>query len=170
MNKMTSAITLLAGMGPVSAMACPDGQGSGERIEWREAAGIGVAVRHVMAGGWENVARCSGIDSSERPVGYVATNPDFVIDVPHSYDGELIFETGGSCDTTLLVLTGNRNWFFNDDGDAGLNGRIALNQPSAGLYRIWVGTCEEDLCSSMLTVATHQRGTSDPVLGSYAPQ
>lgn len=108
-----------------------------------------------QAGGQTNVANCSDFDG----VGYMSASPDLVLNLRRdasSSNNRLQIELdddndGRTCDTTLLVLDPNGQWWFNDDfdkRDAGLR----LGQAPEGIYYIWVGNYNPGTCVSELTI------------------
>jgi hypothetical protein len=66
----------------------------------------------------------------------------------------LAVSVNSQCDSTLLIMTGAENWFYNDDDNGNLDARIVLTRPSNGLYDIWVGTYDGDHCDATLTFRT----------------
>ncbi|MDQ7027141.1 MAG: hypothetical protein Q9P44_16470 [Anaerolineae bacterium] len=71
--------------------------------------------------------------------GYVTTEPDYTV----SWSGtstllRFFFESNG--DTTLIINDSNGNWQCNDDSFGTLNPTIDFDNPSEGIYNIWVGS------------------------------
>lgn len=107
----------------------------------------------VVAGGSNDLRYCSNLRYSSS-TGYAATRPDFSLTGYRPRAGErLTFETTGTCDTTLLVNTGARNWYFDDDDGEGNGARIVLNRPSQGIFDVWVGTYDSRTCDAGLVVS-----------------
>lgn len=83
--------------------------------------------------------------------GYVADAPDF----------DLYYEAGNfdltikvdqtDGDTLLLINDPQGNWHFNDDYN-GLDPQITFDNPSSGLYNIWVGTVWDEYVDGRLVI------------------
>lgn len=73
--------------------------------------------------------------------GHVTAAPDYELTyTPSSLD--LYISAISDSDTTLVINDPNGNWICNDDNN-GLNPGVAFENPSAGVYDIWVGTYRE---------------------------
>lgn len=92
---------------------------------------------------------------SDVGIGYFATRPDFTLDVSgltQRYDLDISVKS--NCDTTLLMNTAARNWFYDDDDGVGDDARIRLTNPRSGIIDIWVGTYGPRNCDAVLKVET----------------
>lgn len=85
--------------------------------------------------------------------GMVAEAPDF--DLYYEASGTTLYIYVGYAegDTVLLVSDPNGNWLYSDDGAGGVNPGIAINNPTSGLYDIWVGTYGSDLVDANLVIS-----------------
>ncbi|MSR23010.1 MAG: serine protease [Gemmatimonadetes bacterium] len=91
----------------------------------------------ITAGGTVNVDYLGG-----SCVGYAASAPDLQL----SWSGRsarlrIFFEAEGELDTTIVVRSPGGDWSCNDDANSDtLSPLVAIDNPSAGRYDIWVGS------------------------------
>lgn len=72
--------------------------------------------------------------------GFIATNPDFNVQFNTLFGLiPLAISVSSGADTTLVVQRPDGVYVCNDDFN-GLNPRIQINSPVAGVYHVWVGT------------------------------
>ena len=104
----------------------------------------------VAAGGQASLSSC-GFNGT----GYVISQPDFEFQLSgmESY-GRLNLRVDSSCDSVLLVNDAAGNWHFNDDSNGNLDPSIDIRSPASGVYDIWVGTYNGDICNATLTLET----------------
>lgn len=69
----------------------------------------------------------------------------------------LVISVVSRCDAALLINTGNRNWFYDDDDNGNLDPRIVLTRPSNGIIDVWVGTYDGEYCDAVLSMETFRR-------------
>ncbi|MCF8880384.1 hypothetical protein L5876_11210 [Hyphobacterium sp. SN044] len=72
-------------------------------------------------------------------VGYASAAPDFEL----TYEAgsfDLFISAVSETDTTLIINDPNGNWVCNDDGAGFPNPGVHIENPSSGVYDIWVGT------------------------------
>jgi len=145
-----SALAAVMAVGvPFAAYACPDYGQNGAGLNYTSDQAYSPRAHPVTAGGPVNLAGCS-----QPGHGYVATAPDFTMQFSgNGMRRALEFRVEGSCDTVLLVNDANANWYFNDD-DIGIDPRIRISGASEGIYDIWIGTFDPNLCSARLIVET----------------
>lgn len=71
--------------------------------------------------------------------GYASAAPDFQLTyTAGSFD--LYISAVSDTDTTLIVNDANGNWICDDDGGGFPNPGVLIENPSSGVYDIWVGT------------------------------
>lgn len=138
-----------------TVQACPDYRLMGQQIHASSSDLYNPYRFDVIAGGSIDLQRCRiRADNASRVFGWVSTQPDFTLRYYRSQAYQLDFRAVGSCDTVLLVNTGNANWFFSDDRDGTQNPRVRLTRPSDGWYDIWVGTYGPSTCTAQLVIET----------------
>lgn len=133
-----------------NAQSCPD-----ETLYGAEYSGSGedfyLPQRYsVVAGGGVSVYECF----NETTQGYVTTNPDFTIEINDLSGYDVSFRTESTCDTVLLVNMPDRRWRYNDDIPGQLDSEVRLGEQIDGIYDIWVGTVDADMCDATLVVET----------------
>lgn len=147
-NRTALAAVLAIGV-PVAAMACPDYSLNGAGLSYTSDQAYSPRAHSVTAGGSVNLANCP-----QPGHGYVATAPDFTMQFSGNGMGRALeFRVEGSCDTVLLVNDASASWYFNDD-DIGVDPRIRISNAPEGIYDIWIGTYDSNLCSARLIVET----------------
>lgn len=115
----------------------------------------------LRAGGDQQMALCKNPKGNRwrrNFVGWVTVQPD----VEFRYDKNrndlaLEFRVVSDCDSTLLINTGNRNWYFDDDDNGSGDAKIRLTRPSSGWYDIWIGTYNQANCDARLIFETFRR-------------
>ncbi len=141
------------------AAACPDYTIWGN--ESYEASAQQLRTRrdfNVVAGGSNYIWNCRGINpGTDRGAGYFTTQPDFSFDLRGMSGHTLVISVVSRCDAALLVNTGNRNWFYDDDDNGNLDPRIVLTRPSNGIIDVWVGTYDGEYCDAVLSMETFRR-------------
>ncbi len=141
---------VIAFAAPAAAEACPDYDRWGRDIPGDNGA------YGVVAGGSEDLSYCYLPDVGYT-YGFVETAPDFTMWFEPFDHEAVVFETVATCDTILLVNTGNANYFFDDDDGQGTNAAISLRYPSTGWYDIWVGTYAPENCHADLYISVGPR-------------
>jgi len=142
------AAVLAVGL-PMAAQACPDYSLNGAGLNYSSDQAYTPRAHPVTAGGPVNLAGCP-----QPGVGHVAVAPDFTMQFSGNGMGRALeFRVEGSCDTVLLVNDARANWYFNDD-DTSMNPRIRIATAPEGIYDIWIGTYDSNLCSARLIVET----------------
>lgn len=129
-------VSTLAVLGfALPALACPNVRGDPSYGDVSLSAGFSPDPHRVSlsAGGPTSAASC--ISGTE---GYVADNPD----VDFYFSGStnsLTFSVTSGADTVLIINTPGGSWLYSDDA-SGIDPSIRVQNPSEGLYNIWVGT------------------------------
>ena len=91
---------------------------------------------NIVAGGPINTANTLGGQCR----GFAANAPDVRINFTGGSFSEINFSAFSDTDTTLIVNDPNGNWICDDDSAGSLNPGIQIDNPSSGVYDIWVGT------------------------------
>lgn len=140
------------------ASACPDFSLWGtERYEYTASQLYTPRGHNVLAGGDRNLERCAIPWSNHggRATGWVIEEPDFSITVYGLSGYQIEFRVVSKCDSVLVVNTAAGNWYFDDDDNGGLDGKIRFTNPAGdGIYDVWVGTYNGETCNSQLIVET----------------
>ncbi|MFD1912324.1 peptidase S1 [Halodurantibacterium flavum] len=131
------AISVVAALAAVPAMACPDWQGQPHFGTISLDAGFlpDPTSYRVTAGGTHRIENCGAYGWA----GYVTTRPDFDLYWHGSSSRLTIAVESGSADTVLLVNAPDGSWYYNDDY-RGTNSAIVFDAPQQGLYDIWIGS------------------------------
>ena len=82
------------------------------------------------------------LDLGDNCLGYVATDPDFVVELVEEFE-QITLLVDSKLDTTVIVNTPNGSWACNDDTN-GLNPAVVLREAEAGRYLIWIGSYAQD--------------------------
>ena len=112
---------------------------------------------NVVAGGQYNLASCGfrAKNWSGPMPGYMIKQPDFSITVNNLSGFQIEFRVVSDCDSTLLINTAARNWYFDDDDNGNADPKIRLTRPASnGIYDIWIGTFDGSQCNAQLIVET----------------
>ncbi len=112
---------------------------------------------NIRAGGDRDITRCGIRFGSDRGRGYVTEAPDFSINTYGMNGYRLVISVVSRCDSILLINTGARNWYYDDDDNGNLDARISLTRPSNGWLDIWVGTHDGSVCDATLSMETFNR-------------
>jgi hypothetical protein len=124
----------------------PTGGGSGGSLDWSLPANFGEGelqagflpdpqTLELAAGGDVDVNDAIGGSCW----GYASSAPDFELSYEAgSYD--LYISAMSDTDTTLIVNDPNGNWLCDDDSGGFPNPGLHIENPSSGVYDIWVGT------------------------------
>lgn len=109
----------------------------------------------VVAGGPVPLHECMTVPG----IGFVGLPPDFTMLIRGDMkDQDLVFTTQGDCDTTLLINDSRTEWHFDDDGAGNLQAKITLENPSEGVYDIWIGTISPELCQASVNLILQRGG------------
>lgn len=141
--------------GGVAGGACPDWALNGAPLNFA-AADLATQQRiDVVAGGSIDLSACS----ANSGAGHVAAAPDFELYLEGAAPGAMLtIGVEGQCDTVLLINDYTAEWQFNDDTN---DFNPALTVPAVdGLYDIWAGTWNTDLCQAQLTLQISGMGTT----------
>ncbi|MBN9466647.1 MAG: hypothetical protein LCH57_12450 [Proteobacteria bacterium] len=98
--------------------------------------------------------------------GAVSSAPDFQL----FYEAgslDLTFSVAASQDTTLLINTPSGRWLCDDDSGGDLDPKITVNSPESGRYDVWVGTYNNSMVQSTLSIS--ELGGSGSSSGSGSP-
>lgn len=118
-------------------------------------------TKSIRAGGSTAASR-----ASSGCEGRVSTAPDFQL----FYEAgslDLTFKAVASEDTTLLINTPGGAWLCDDDGGGDLDPMITVNGPESGRYDIWIGTYNDRMVQSTLSIT--ELGESSVASGDDSP-
>ena len=147
-------VVLLAAGG---AAACPNYSLTGESYNVTGDYLYTARSLNVRAGGQHSITACGIRPNTDRGRGYVTETPDFSIRMSEMNRYSIAISVVSACDSVLLVNTGARNWYYDDDDNGSLDARITLSRPSNGWMDIWVGTHNGAVCDARLTLETFNR-------------
>lgn len=85
--------------------------------------------------------------------GFVANAPDFNLYFDAGSSLPLAISVAANEDTTLVINGPDGLWYCDDDSGDGLNPSVVFNNPSSGLYNIWVGTYDNEMTPATLAVS-----------------
>lgn len=139
-----------------AAIACPDMTQYGYEFE---ATAQDLYTQHrfpAIAGGDYLISGCPvkfgpGSDSGD---GYVSMAPDYTITISQLEGYRIDFEVVSECDSVLLINTGLRFWYYDDDDGDGEDAKISLSRPKSGIFDVWVGSYDDASCDATLLVET----------------
>ena len=94
---------------------------------------------------------------SEGCVGNIARAPDYQVSYTAGRNRPLIFRATSSGDPTLVINDANGNWVCNDDSNDSLNAEVVFNQPTSGVYDVWVGSFGEPTHQAELSITERRR-------------
>lgn len=141
---------------PAAARGCPNYNLMGERHDYSGSELYSRETFSVRAGGNINVRDCRISWGSDRGSGYVTERPDFSIMLSGMERYDLHINAVSECDAVLVVNTGKRNWYYDDDDhpSSPLDPQIILTNPSNGWLDVWVGTLNGETCDATLSLET----------------
>ncbi|SMX25490.1 hypothetical protein [Boseongicola aestuarii] len=140
-----------------AAVACPNYNLSGESYEVSGSYLYSPRSLTVRAGGPHSITACGIRPNTDRGRGYVTEAPDFTIHLSGMSGYSLVMSVESECDSVLLINTGAKNWYYDDDDNGALDARISLSRPSNGWLDIWVGTHDGAVCDARLVLETFNR-------------
>lgn len=115
----------------------------------------------LRAGGDQQLALCRnpiGNRWRRNFAGWVTVQPDVEFRYDKNRDDlALELRVVSECDSVLLINTGAKNWYYDDDDNGRGDAKIRLTRPSSGWYDIWVGTYGEANCDARLIFETFRR-------------
>jgi hypothetical protein len=111
-------------------------------------------VVNVTAGGNLEASRVS---SNCR--GSVSNAPDYQVTY-RAGSLPLIFRARSSSDTTLVINGADGRWYCDDDSGGNRNPQVIFDNPSSGVYDVWVGTYSGGTASAQLEVSELRSGGS----------
>ena len=142
------------------ALACPDMTVWGDRYKASGTELRDPLVIPLTAGGDVALEDCD-IPFHNPPatvIGKVMTGPDVSLSLTGLRGKRLAFSTQTECDSVLVLNTGSRNWYYDDDDNqsSGLAAQIVLTRPAGdGVYDLWVGSADGESCEGKLIVQTY---------------
>ncbi len=143
------------------AYACPD-PSARENVEKITGSDVYYTRQWpVLAGGYNDLAGCHGVS------GFVITKPDFSFSIAKvdQYGTLEVTATSEDCDVVLLVNTSRGLWYYNDDyAGYGSGSQVNISAPADGVFDIWVGTYDTDLCNATLELETFDGVFEDGLL------
>jgi len=145
----TTALFLAFG-GVAQAQQCPDWTENGAEISYNSDTLYTPRAHDVTAGGGVDLAQCSDLPG----FGYVGLGPDLTLNYVAGRGRSLSIRAESSCDTVILVNTPTAAWEYDDDGAGDLDPMVWFDNAQSGIYDIWVGTIENDLCAATLILET----------------
>ena len=143
-------IGFLACLGAAEAQTCPDYSGTNSLISRSSDDLYSADSFSIVSGGEVYLTGCSSVPG----VGHVAYTADLTLDFSNYSGYQLTFRVESACDTTLLINTPSTNWIFDDDGGDGVSPYVTINNAESGVYDVWVGSFDDDYCSSTLVIET----------------
>ncbi len=155
--KLTIAAMIATFLGVGAAAACPNYSLTGE--SYNVTGGYLYTARSldVRAGGQHSIIGCGVRARTDRGRGYVTETPDFSIRMSEMDRYSIVISVVSACDSVLLINTGAKNWYYDDDDNGSLDARVSLTRPSNGWMDIWVGTHDGAVCDARLTLETFNR-------------
>jgi len=152
---VVAAVAALLGAG--AAVACPNYNLTGDSYDVSGRYLYSARTLNVRAGGPYSITDCGIRPKTERGRGYVTEKPDFSIMLSEMGRYSLVIGVVSECDSVLLINTGAKNWYYDDDDNGSLDAKISLSRPSNGWMDIWVGTHNGTVCDARLTLETFDR-------------
>jgi len=147
-SRTIAAAVIVVGL-PLAAHACPDYGQDGAGLNYTSDQAYSPRAHALTAGGPVDLSACP-----QPGYGHVVSAPDFTLQFSGNSMGRALeLRVDGNCDTVLLVNDAHANWHFNDD-DYSIDPRIRIGSAPEGIYDIWIGTFDPDLCSAQLIVET----------------
>jgi hypothetical protein len=140
-----------------AAAACPNYSLTGESYEVTGSYLYTARTLDVRAGGQYSITDCGIRPNTDRGRGYVTETPDFSIRTSDMNRYSLAISVVSACDSVLLINTGAKNWYYDDDDNGDLDARVTLSRPSNGWLDIWVGTHNGAVCDARVTLETFNR-------------
>ena len=140
-----------------AAAACPNYTLYGDTYEAHGSDLYSAKSLRVRAGGSRSILGCGIRFGSDRGRGFVTEAPDFSIRLSGMERYSIHFSVRSDCDSILLINTGSRNWYYDDDDNGNYDAKITLSRPSNGWMDIWVGTHDGSYCDATLTLETFYR-------------
>lgn len=141
-----AALALLSTAG--IAAACPNAEIPAS-FSTRESADAmtGPGLQYgVMAGGFQSLQGCNW-----PHIGSVTSSPNFEFEINDlSFYNRLEVVNLGTCDTVLLVLAPDNQFYFDDDTAGNGNPGVYFQSPQSGYYSVWVGTYSPGDCEASL--------------------
>jgi len=150
---VAAAILFTAGV----AAACPNYNLTGDSYDVSGSYLYSDRTLNVRAGGPYSITDCGIRPNTERGRGYVTETPDFSIRLSEMDRYSLVIGVVSECDSVLLINTGAKNWYYDDDDNGSLDAKISLSRPSNGWMDIWVGTHDGTVCDAQLKLETFNR-------------
>jgi hypothetical protein len=145
-----AATLLTAGV----AAACPNYNLMGDNYSMSGSYLYSARSLSVRAGGRYSIDECGIRPNTEQGRGYVTEKPDFSVRLSEMNRYSLVISVVSECDSILLINTGAKNWYYDDDDNGSLDAQISLSRPSNGWMDIWVGTHNGTVCDARLTLET----------------
>ncbi len=158
MSMKFAAGALVAGLLTAgAAAACPNYSLTGEAYDVTGSYLYTARSLNVRAGGQHSITDCGVRPKTDRGRGYVTERPDFSIRLSGMEHYSIVISVDSACDSVLLINTGAKNWYYDDDDNGELDARISLSRPSNGWMDIWVGTHNGAVCDARVTLETFNR-------------
>lgn len=112
----------------------------------------------LLSGGANNAGL---LGLGEACIGYVATTPDYSVNLTSAMAQLIIGFTAENGDSTLVVRGPAGNFTCNDDTN-GLNPEVTINNAAAGEYDIWVGSYAADVTQTGTLAISEAGGSASP--------
>ena len=101
-------------------------------------------------------------------VGRIANAPDVQLEIQSS-GAPVTFRIESTGDSTLAINTANGEWVCDDDSAGNLDALVTINNPTTGIYDIWVGDlAEEGYSEATLTVSQGAGGAATVAVADNA--
>lgn len=105
----------------------------------------------VVAGGDIDLSNCPEVPG----VGLVFRNADFEFSLSGLAAYNMLqLRVVGDCDTVLLVNDSTGLWHFSDDANGSFHPVIDIVGASDGVFDVWVGSFNPEVCNAELTLET----------------
>ena len=102
----------------VAAMACPSAQAAGASYSFTGQDLYAPKTFGVQASGQFSLANC-GLGNVGS--GYFNAAPSYTLDLTGMQDYQLVLDVDSQCDSALLVLAADNQWYFDDDSNGNLD-------------------------------------------------
>ncbi len=152
----------------VAAMACPSAQAAGASYSFTGQDLYAPKTFGVQASGQFSLSNC-GLGNVGS--GYFNAAPSYTLDLTGMQDYRLVLDVDSQCDSALLVLGADNQWYFDDDSNGNLDPMITLGSAAQtnGRVNVWVGTFGGSSCGGSLNLETFYAQAPAPQQSGSCP-